>query len=46
MYTKFWMESLKGRDHSEDLSVDGRIILKWVLGREGVDSIHVAQDSD
>jgi hypothetical protein len=25
---KFWFESLKGRDHSEDLGVDGRIILK------------------
>jgi hypothetical protein len=24
----FWLGSLKGRDHSEDLGVDGRIILK------------------
>jgi hypothetical protein len=24
---KFWSENLKGRDHSEDLGVDGRIIL-------------------
>jgi hypothetical protein len=24
MYTKFWLESLKGRDHSEDLGVYGR----------------------
>jgi hypothetical protein len=23
MRTKFWLESLKGRDHSEDLGVDG-----------------------
>jgi hypothetical protein len=23
---------LKGRDHSEDLSVDGRIILEWIQG--------------
>jgi hypothetical protein len=22
---------LKGRDHSEDLGVDGRIILQWIL---------------
>jgi hypothetical protein len=25
--------NLKGRDHSEDLEVDGKIILKWVLGK-------------
>jgi hypothetical protein len=24
MYMKFWLENLKGRDHLEDLSVDGR----------------------
>jgi hypothetical protein len=24
----FWSENLKGRDHSEDVDVDGRIILK------------------
>jgi hypothetical protein len=23
--TKFWLENLKGRDHSEDLGVDGKI---------------------
>jgi hypothetical protein len=27
MFTKFWLKSLKGRDHSEELGVDGRIIL-------------------
>jgi hypothetical protein len=26
------LENLKGRDHSEDFGVDGRIILKWILG--------------
>jgi hypothetical protein len=25
------LESLKGRDHSENLGVDERIILKWIL---------------
>jgi hypothetical protein len=32
MPVTFWLESLNGSDHSEDLSVDGRIILKWILG--------------
>jgi len=25
MYTKLWLENLKGRDHSEDLGVGGSI---------------------
>jgi hypothetical protein len=29
---KLWLESLKGRDHLEDIGVDGRITLKWILG--------------
>jgi hypothetical protein len=32
MRTKFWLKSLEGRDHSEDVGVDGRIILKLKLG--------------
>jgi len=31
----FWMENLKGRDHSENLDVGGRIILEWILGKYG-----------
>jgi hypothetical protein len=27
IYTIFWLEMLKGRDHTEDLGVDGMIIL-------------------
>jgi hypothetical protein len=26
---------VKGRDHSEDLSVDGGVIMEWSLGEEG-----------
>jgi hypothetical protein len=31
MLTKFWLESLKGTDHSKDLGIDERIILKWIF---------------
>jgi hypothetical protein len=29
----FWLENLKGIDHSEDLGIDGKIILEWILGK-------------
>jgi len=31
MRTKFLSENLKGRDHSEDVGLDGKIILEWML---------------
>jgi hypothetical protein len=31
MHAKFWLENLKGRNHSEDLAADVRIILEWIL---------------
>jgi hypothetical protein len=42
----FWLESLRGTDHLEDLDIDRRIILKWILGMEAMDWIHLAQDRD
>jgi hypothetical protein len=35
MHTKSWSENLTGRDHSEDLDIDGKIILEWILGKLG-----------
>ena len=31
VYTGFWWENLKDRDHLEDACVDGRIQLKWIF---------------
>jgi hypothetical protein len=28
-----WLQNLKGRDHLEDHGVDGKIVLKWYLGK-------------
>jgi len=39
--TEFWWGDLKSRDHLEDLSIDGGIILKFIfkkwVGRHGLD---------
>jgi hypothetical protein len=35
VFTGFWLGGPKGRDHWEDLGVDGRITLRWTLGRQG-----------
>jgi hypothetical protein len=40
------LENMKGKDHSQDPSVEGMLILKWILRREGVDWIILAQDRD
>jgi hypothetical protein len=33
MPTTFWFENLNEKDYSENLSVDGKIILEWLLGK-------------
>jgi hypothetical protein len=33
VFTGFWLGSLKGRDHWEDLGICGRITLRWTIGR-------------
>jgi hypothetical protein len=35
VFTGFWLEGPKARDHWEDLGVGGRITLRWTLGRLG-----------
>jgi hypothetical protein len=30
---KIWVRDVKGRDHSEDVDVNGRIILEWTTGK-------------
>jgi hypothetical protein len=32
---RFWSENLKGRNNVVDLGIDGRIILKLILGKDG-----------
>jgi hypothetical protein len=34
--TTFWPKNLKGRHHLEDLSIDGMIIFKAILKKQGV----------
>jgi hypothetical protein len=34
IHTKFLSGNLMGRDHLGDLSIVGRIILKWILGKQ------------
>jgi hypothetical protein len=34
MHINFWQENLKETNHLEALSIDGRVILKWILKKE------------
>jgi hypothetical protein len=40
MLTKFRLESLKGRDHSEDMGVHRKVIVGWIIGKK--DWMHLA----
>jgi hypothetical protein len=43
----FWSESPNGRDHSEDLGIDGRMILEWIIREWGILKwMHLVQDRD
>jgi hypothetical protein len=46
--TGLWWENLRGREHLEDRSVDGRIILRCIYRNwdGGMDWIDLAQDKD
>jgi hypothetical protein len=35
MHTVIWLENLNGGDYLEDLGVDGKIILEWIVGKLG-----------
>jgi len=35
MHKIFWLGNLKRKDHSEDLGVDGRTLLDWILWKYG-----------
>jgi hypothetical protein len=49
VYTKFWSENLKGRDHSGEVDEDGKDNISMHLKEIGCgdgDWIHLAQDRD
>jgi hypothetical protein len=37
MHKILWLESFEGRYYSEDLGINGWIILDWIMGKEGVE---------
>jgi hypothetical protein len=46
MHIGFLWESQKGRDHEEDVDIDGKMILKWIFERGDIDSIDLGQGRD
>jgi hypothetical protein len=35
MHRKFWLQNLAGRDHLQDTGMSGRVILEWILEKQG-----------
>jgi len=35
MHIIFWSENFKGKNHSENLGIDGEIILEWIWWKYG-----------
>jgi len=33
MHIEVWSENLKGRDHSDELHIGGKIRVEWILGK-------------
>jgi hypothetical protein len=33
MHTIFWLENLKGRGYSKELSIDEKVVLEWIVGK-------------
>jgi hypothetical protein len=48
VYTGFWWGDLRESDYLEELSIDDRLILKWIYKNwdGGTDWIDLAQDRD
>jgi hypothetical protein len=40
------MEKLNGKDHLEDIGINAKIILEWILGKQDIDWIHLAHERD
>lgn len=37
MHIKFLLVSLKGRNHLQELGIDGRMMIKWIRGKYGLE---------